>query len=140
MAEFTVLMAPAPTPEPAARSILIVDDDSAVAETFSRMLRLEGYEVTTTLDPEEGLSMAGTLRPSAIILDMRMPIVNGLQFLRRVRSTPALAGVPVAIVTGDYFMGEPVMNELRALGAVIRFKPLWLEDLVALARAMVTNQ
>jgi len=140
MTEFPLHMAPAPSPEPAARSILIVDDDSAVAETFSRMLRLEGYEVATALDPEKGLELAGTLHPSAIILDMRMPLINGLQFLRKVRATPALAEVPVAIVTGDYFMGEPVMNELRALGAAVRFKPLWLEDLVALARGMVTHQ
>jgi hypothetical protein len=43
----------------------------------------------------------------------------------------------VAIVTGDYFMSEPVQHELRALGASIRFKPLWLEDLVALARTLI---
>jgi CheY-like chemotaxis protein len=138
MAEFRVLMPPTP-PAEGARSILIVDDDSAVAETFSRMLRLEGYEVATALDPEKGLELAGTLHPNAIILDMRMPIINGLQFLRKVRATPALADVPVAIVTGDYFMGEPVINELRALGAAVRFKPLWLEDLVALARGLVTG-
>lgn len=132
-------MPPAPVPETAARPILIVDDDSAVAETFSRMLRLEGYEVVTSLDPEEGLQLAESRRPSAIILDMRMPIINGLQFLRKVRATPALADVPVAIVTGDYFMGEPVIDELKALGAAVRFKPLWLEDLVALARGLVTN-
>ena len=128
-----------PAPEPASLTILIVDDDSAVAETFSRMLKLEGYEVATALDPEEGLQLAERLSPSAIILDMRMPIVNGLQFLRQVRASPNLASVPVAIVTGDYFMGEPVMNELRSLGAAVRFKPLWLEDLVALARGLVTT-
>ena len=138
MAEFTVLMPPTP-PSEGARSILIVDDDSAVAETFSRMLRLEGYEVATALDPEKGLELAGSLHPNAIILDMRMPIINGLQFLRKVRATPSLAEVPVAIVTGDYFMGEPVINELRALGAAVRFKPLWLEDLVALARGLVSG-
>ena len=132
-------MLPTPPPEGTPRSILIVDDDSAVAETFSRMLRLEGYEVTTALDPEKGLELAGSLHPPAIILDMRMPIINGLQFLRKVRATPALADVPVAIVTGDYFMGEPVMDELRALGAAVRFKPLWLEDLVSLARGLVTT-
>ena len=130
---------PSTPPPEGARSILIVDDDSAVAETFSRMLRLEGYEVATALDPEKGLELAGSLHPHAIILDMRMPIINGLQFLRKVRATPSLAEVPVAIVTGDYFMGEPVMNELRALGAAVRFKPLWLEDLVALARGLVTG-
>lgn len=139
MAEFTVLMPPPPAPEALPRTILIVDDDSAVAETFSRMLKLEGYQVAAALDPEEGLLLAERLKPSAIILDMRMPIVNGLQFLRKLRSSPNLASVPVAIVTGDYFMGEPVMNELRALGAAVRFKPLWLEDLVALARGLVTT-
>ena len=128
-----------PPTETATRAILIVDDDSAVAETFSRMLRLEGYQVVTALEPEKGLELASTLHPSAIILDMRMPIINGLQFLRTVRNTEGLADVPVAIVTGDYFMGEPVLDELRALGATVRFKPLWLEDLVSLARNLVTQ-
>ncbi len=137
MAEFEAMLA-TPPPETATRAILIVDDDSAVAETFSRMLRLEGYEVVTALEPEKGLELAATLNPSAIILDMRMPIINGLQFLRTVRNTEGLADVPVAIVTGDYFMGEPVLDELRALGATVRFKPLWLEDLVSLARNLVT--
>lgn len=127
-----------PTPQSATRAILIVDDDSAVAETFSRMLRLEGYQVATALEPEKGLELASSLNPIAIILDMRMPIINGLQFLRTVRKTPGLEDVPVAIVTGDYFMGEPVINELRALGATVRFKPLWLEDLVSLARSLIT--
>lgn len=131
-------MPPPSAPDSSPSTILIVDDDSAVAETFSRMLKLEGYQVATALDPEEGLHLAERLLPSAIILDMRMPIVNGLQFLRQLRASPNLAAVPVAIVTGDYFMGESVMNELRALGASVRFKPLWLEDLVALARGLVT--
>jgi CheY-like chemotaxis protein len=138
MAELPTMPAP-PQPETATRTILIVDDDSAVAETFSRMLRLEGYEVATALNAEAGLELATSLHPHAIILDMRMPIINGLQFLRTVRSTPHLSEVPVAIVTGDYFMGEAVMNELRTLGAAVRFKPLWLEDLVALARGLVTK-
>ena len=68
---------------------------------------------------------------------MRMPITNGLQFLRQVRSVPTLVGVPVAIVTGDYFLAEPIQHELRSLGASIRFKPLWLEDLIALAKTLI---
>jgi CheY-like chemotaxis protein len=69
---------------------------------------------------------------------MRMPITNGLQFLRQLRSKPHLVEVPVAIVTGDYFLSESVQYELKALGASIRFKPLWLEDLLALARTLVS--
>jgi DNA-binding response OmpR family regulator len=120
------------------RTILIVDDDRAVADTFARMLKLEGFGVATALSAEAGLELAESVRPQAIILDMRMPITNGLQFLRLVRSKPHLVDVPVAIVTGDYFLPEPIQLELKSLGASIRFKPLWLEDLVALARTLVS--
>jgi two-component system, OmpR family, response regulator PrrA len=121
------------------RTILIVDDDPSVAETFGRMLRLEGYGVATALSADAGLELADNIHPDAVILDMRMPITNGLQFLRQVRARPHLVEVPVAIVTGDYFLPDSVQNELRTLGASIRFKPMWLEDLVALAKTLVAE-
>jgi DNA-binding response OmpR family regulator len=120
------------------RTILIVDDDRSVADTFARMLKLEGFGVVTALSAESGLELADSTRPHAIILDMRMPITNGLQFLRTVRSKPHLVEVPVAIVTGDYFLAESIQHELKSLGASIRFKPLWLEDLIALAKTLVS--
>lgn len=123
--------------ESAIKTILIVDDDRSVADTFARMLKLEGFEVATAINAEAGLELADSVRPHAIILDMRMPITNGLQFLRMVRSKPHLADVPVAIVTGDYFLSDPIQQELKSLGASIRFKPLWLEDLIALAKTLV---
>ena len=123
--------------ESAIKTILIVDDDRSVADTFARMLKLEGFEVATAINAEAGLELADSVRPSAIILDMRMPITNGLQFLRMVRSKPHLVEVPVAIVTGDYFLSDPIQQELKSLGASIRFKPLWLEDLIALAKTLV---
>jgi len=121
----------------ATRTILIVDDDRSVADTFARMLKLEGFGVMTALSADAGLAAARASTPDAIILDMRMPITNGLQFLRQVRQVPSLVSVPVAIVTGDYFLAEPIQHELRSLGASIRFKPLWLEDLIALAKTLI---
>jgi DNA-binding response OmpR family regulator len=120
-----------------AHTILIVDDDRSVAETFARILKLEGFGVATAASAQAGLDVASVVKPDGIILDMRMPITSGLQFLRRVRDNPALARVPVAIVTGDYFLSESVQHELRTLGASIRFKPLWLEDLIALAKTLI---
>lgn len=122
------------------RTILIVDDDPSVTETFERMLRLEGYNVVTALSAETGLSEAERASPHAIILDMRMPLVDGLQFLRTLRTMSSLESVPVAIVTGDYFLDRKVSDELRDLGADLRFKPLWLEDLLALARNLLKPQ
>ena len=124
--------------ESAVRTILIVDDDRSVADTFARILKLEGFEVATAMSAEAGLELADNVAPDAIILDMRMPITNGLQFLRLVRARPHLVEVPVAIVTGDYFLSDPIQHELQSLGASIRFKPMWLEDLIALARTLVS--
>ena len=105
------------------------------------MLRLEGFDVRTALNGEMGLREASRSRPDAIILDLRMPLVDGLKFLRRLRADDEQRDVPVAIVTGDYFLDDDIATELRQLGAEVKFKPLWLEDLVGLARDLlkVTN-
>jgi len=123
--------------EHGARTILIVDDDEGVTTTFARMLRLEGYQVYTAMSAEKGLREAQTTLPDAIILDLRMPLLDGLGFLKRLRSNDLHRHVPVAIVTGDYFLDDAMSAELRQLGAALKFKPLWLEDLVSLARTLV---
>jgi len=122
---------------PAPASILIVDDDEAVTQTFARMLRLEGFTVRTAINAESGLAEAAQNNPDAIILDLRMPLVDGLGFLKQLRAREGQRQVPVAIVTGDYFLDEQVSSELRQLGAELTFKPLWLEDLVGLARNLL---
>jgi DNA-binding response OmpR family regulator len=123
--------------EPGHSTILIVDDDEGVTQTFARMLKLEGFQVRTAINAESGLKVANESQPNAIILDLRMPLVDGLGFLRRLRSQHDQRTTPVAIVTGDYFLEDAVANELRELGAELRFKPLWLEDLVGLAHNLL---
>ena len=125
------------SPESVPTTILIVDDDEGVTETFARMLRLEGFHVRTAVSAETGLREAEESQPDAIILDLRMPLIDGLGFLRRLRAHETPRTTPVAIVTGDYFLDDSVSNELRELGAELRFKPLWLEDLVGLARNLL---
>jgi DNA-binding response OmpR family regulator len=120
-----------------AARILIVDDDEGVTQTFARMLALEGYEVRTAMNAETGLREAEKSHPDAIILDLRMPLVDGLGFLRRLREHDEQRATPVAIVTGDYFLDDAMSSELRQLGAELKFKPLWLDDLVELARTLL---
>ena len=117
--------------------VLIVDDDSSTADSFSRTLRLEGYEVWAALSAEEGLALAQTHQPHAIVLDLRMPLTSGLQLLRAIRAIPGLATTPVAIVTGDYGLDDEMRDEIGALGAELRFKPIWIEELVTLARELL---
>jgi len=120
-------------------SLLIVDDDPGVIQTFSRMLQLEGYDVLTALDAETGLRELSTVRPVAILLDLRMPSVDGLMFMRRLRAQERDRDIPVAIITGDYAMDETLSHELRELGAIICFKPLWLGDLVTVIDRLLQN-
>ncbi len=120
-----------------AATILIVDDDEGVAQTFARMLRQQGYDVRIAASAESGLREAEEHHPDAIILDLRMPLMDGLEFLRRLRASVNQQDTPVAIVTGDYFLGDAMSAELRQLGAELRFKPLWLDDLAGLARDLL---
>jgi two-component system, OmpR family, response regulator MprA len=119
--------------------VLIVDDDEAVTQTFAGILRLEGHEVRTALDAESGLLEAETLHPDAIIVDLRMPLINGVGFLYRLRSREGCKNTPVAIVTADYMLDESIPRELVELGAELHYKPLWLEDVVELTRSLLAS-
>ena len=68
-----------------------------------------------------------------------MPLLSGVQFLRLLRSKPGLRKIPVAIVTGDYFVDAHVTSELKVLGASLRFKPLWLNELVSISRSLTVS-
>src|SRR5262245_7281680 len=117
---------------------LIVDDDPAVARTLGKMLSADGHEVTSAESAESGLTLAVTTPPDAILVDLRMPEVSGVEFLRRLRSDPRISEVPVAVVTGDYFLEDDLLAEIRSLGATVSYKPLWLEDLLSLARTLTS--
>ena len=127
---------PQPSLGPVAR-ILIVDDDVSVSDAFSRILRLEGHEVWAAFSGEEGLSLAHQHTPDAVIVDLRMPAASGLRLLRAIRTLPALHHTPVAIVTGDYYASDVEVREITASGASLSYKPLWLDELVTLARDLL---
>ena len=120
--------------------LLIVDDDDATIKTFARILTLEGFDVRTAATAESGLREIETGHPDAVILDLRMPYINGLGLLYRMRACEPGRQMPVAIVTGDQCLDDAVISELRGLGAEIRFKPLWIEDLVDVARSLVGSR
>ena len=117
--------------------LLIVDDEPNLAYSLQKSLATDELEVVTAATARRGLEWVQQETPDAIILDLRMPLVDGLGFLRRLRTNEAQRETPVAIVTGDYFLDDAISAELRELGAELKFKPLWLEDLVGLARNLL---
>lgn len=117
--------------------LLIVDDDEGVTQTFAGILRLEGHHVRTAMNAQDGLREAEDFQPDAIILDLRMPLVNGLGFLYRLRERDER--VPVTIITGDASLTEEAMTEIEELGADVCFKPIWTEDLQGLADRLLSR-
>jgi len=126
-------------PAPAGR-LLIVDDDDATRETFARILMLEGYEVRIATNAESGLREIESGYPDAVILDLRMPFINGLGLLYRLRTVEPDRRMPVMVVTGDQCLDDSIIDELHELGADVRFKPLWIEDLVDVARSLLKRR
>ena len=83
------------------------------------------------------MTLAQVHGPNAVILDLRMPLAAILSLLRAIRVVPGLASIPVAIVTRDYHLDQRQERELQALGAQLHYAPLWLNELVTLARDLV---
>ena len=120
--------------------ILIVDDDETVLQTFAKALSLEGYDVRVAADPLLGLREVEDTPPDAILLDLRMPFVNGIGFLYRLRAQRAHRHTPVALITGDSCIDDPALDELHDLEAEVLFKPIWLEEVLTVTRNLLARR
>jgi DNA-binding response OmpR family regulator len=119
--------------------LLIIDDDPGVRQVFAKILRRHGHEVRAAANADDGLHEVRTFAPDALLLDLRMPLINGFGFLYRLRIDPELRDLPVAIITGDCSLGEESLRELRALGAEVWHKPLSNDQLIALADRLLSR-
>lgn len=120
--------------------VLIVDDDELTTATFAQMLRLQGHDVRTSQNPQTALRDTPALAPDAIIVDLHMPVMDGLTFIQSLREQEQRGGhVPVAMVTGDYSMSPSVTHALEDLGVTVCFKPLWLEDITQLTDSLLAT-
>jgi signal transduction histidine kinase/DNA-binding response OmpR family regulator len=82
-----------------APTVLVIDDDPTVHDLMQRFLSKEGVHVVTAAGGEEGLRLAKTLRPAAITLDVLMPGMDGWAVLTALKADPALADIPVIMLT-----------------------------------------
>lgn len=80
---------------PSSPRILIVEDVPVLADAASAHLRAEGCETLAAPNGAAGLAAAATFRPDLVLLDMMMPVVDGIEFLRKAKSVEALRGVPI---------------------------------------------
>jgi CheY-like chemotaxis protein len=111
----------------AAPLILVVDDDTAIRDSLSELLEDEGYKVAAVENGQEALDY---LRhrgvPCVILLDLMMPVMDGFEFIVAQQADPALAGIPVVVITAA---GEAKARGVRATQVLP--KPLRADQLIA---------
>ena len=112
--------------------MLVVDDDPVILELLRINFEIEGFEVISASDGQEGLERAATDHPDVILSDIMMPRLDGLQLLTRLKDDPATADLPVVLLSAKAQKAE--IAEGLALGAddyvTKPFDPLELLDRV----------
>jgi two-component system, OmpR family, response regulator MprA len=114
--------------------VLVVDDEPPVREALQRALRLEGYEVELAAHGGEALARLAVSAPDAVVLDILMPEVDGLEVCRRLRTTGDRT--PVLMLTARDHVSERVAG-LDAGADDYLVKPFALEELLARLRALL---
>lgn len=97
--------------------ILLIEDDPLMIRMYQRKLLKDKYEVQSAVDGEEGLLKIRSFKPDLVLLDVMMPKLNGLQVLERMKADPAIAHIPVIILTNLGGSQEDINRGLE-LGAV----------------------
>jgi len=79
--------------------VLIIDDDPAMQTLYQRVFTLEGFEVQVAPSGTDGLEKAQSFGPDIILLDMMMPVVNGLEVLGKLKANDAVKNIPVIVLS-----------------------------------------
>lgn len=112
-------------------TVLVVDDNVDAAEALAQILDFEGYEVAIANDGRRALEYLKQHRkPDLIILDLMMPVMNGWELRSAIREIPALASIPVVVMTA---LGDPQVIEADA---IIR-KPIDLERMLKIVSCLL---
>ena len=84
-------------------SVLLIDDDEDIREALGELLRAEGFSVATARNGREALSWLREQHPASciVLLDLMMPVMDGNEFLRAKKADPALAPLPVVIISAS---------------------------------------
>jgi CheY-like chemotaxis protein len=86
---------------PEAISVLVIDDDQDARELLAELLRKAGYSVETACNGHEGLNLLHWVRPSLILLDVHMPVMDGPHFREAQRQDPSWIEIPTIVMTAD---------------------------------------
>ena len=114
----------------ASEVVLVVEDDSKSRKLVRDLLTFKGYEIIEAETGEEGVGLAQERRPNLILMDIRLPGIDGIQALERLRAEVATQGIPVMAMTASVMSGDR-QRVLDAGFDGFQSKPIKIRDFVA---------
>ena len=118
--------------------VLVVEDDEAILDYLSMTLEMEGYEVFSATDGEQGLAMIQAHKPEAVLLDLMLPKLDGFSVLKKMREGTETAQIPVVVLSA-YADAESTRQGLKEATNVKRVftKPVGSQALLDQVKALL---
>src|ERR1051326_2880355 len=95
--------------------IIIIENDPVVANIYRNRFAVEGYHVEVALDGHTGLELIRSFRPDAVVLDLMIPRMTGVELMKKMRSEPELEKIPVIVFSNTYL--SDMLQEAWKAGA-----------------------
>ena len=108
--------------------VLYVEDTEVIRDTITRLLQLNGYEVNIAKNGQEGVTKALQLNPNIILMDLRMPVMDGYNAIEEIRNNPQIRHIPIIVISAwssktertqaklaganEFFVKPPDLNRL----------------------------
>ena len=119
-------------------TILIVDDQPEILRVYARVLEAAGHAVQIANSAEVAMQLIEAAPPDAVLLDMKMPYVNGMGLLYRVRK--GHPRMPVALMTGMTDLDAETLQELAMLDTAVHYKPLPVAEIHLIVADLLTRK
>jgi DNA-binding response OmpR family regulator len=117
--------------------VLVVEDEEALAKVLKLRLEIEGFEVRLAADGKEAMASIAKQRPDLVVCDLMMPVMDGKDVTRAIKTDAKLRSIPVLILSA--LKREAEMEELKRLGADdFAAKPFDSKELTARIRSLLT--
>ena len=88
------------------KTILIADDDEKSVKLLRDVLRASGYSVAVARDGREAVALAQERKPALILMDIRMPVMDGVAAMKKLRADPKTRGIPIIAITAHAMHGD----------------------------------
>lgn len=121
-----------------AATLLVVDDDPSIVNLLKESLQQDGYFFLEGYDGQAAVFLARTKKPDLILLDVNMPMTNGLKAAEMIRNNVESRSIPIILLTGE--VSDRVYPAIESMGRILHIKkPVDLDELHSLVRQVLAK-